>query len=144
MSKVIGMIPGMSEMTRRLGGAEEIEKQMRRMRGIYNSMSAQERHNVEILDGARCRRIARGAGVSISDVGQFLRQFQGTREMMAQVGRIRRPARTRALVAGLVTNDPLHRDPSWVWHTVNRSWRECWWVFALLCAAAILSLRVIR
>ena len=141
MSKVIGMIPGMSEMTNKLGGAEEIEKQMRRMRGIYSSMSARERCNVAILNGGRRRRIARGAGVSVAEVGQFLRQFQGTREMMAAVGRLRGPMRTRGLVAGLVTNDPAHGDPSWIWIKLRRGWSQWWWVLVPIAAAAILWVR---
>src|SRR3954469_19636862 len=44
MSKVMGMIPGMSEMTKNMNmGGEDVERQMGRMRAIYDSMSAKER-----------------------------------------------------------------------------------------------------
>src|SRR5918997_1255045 len=66
MNKVMQMIPGMSEMTRQMNmGDGEVEGQMGRMRAIYNSMSKKERPKPALLDGARRRRIARGAGVEL-------------------------------------------------------------------------------
>src|SRR5258706_3962574 len=86
MSKVIGMIPGMSEMTKHLGGEGAVEGQIVNMRAIYDSMSKNERAKPDILDGPRRRRIARGAGVEPSEVSQFMKQFEGTRDMMRAVG----------------------------------------------------------
>jgi len=86
MSKVIGMIPGMSEMTKQLGGDTAVEGQIVKMQAIYDSMSKKERVKPEMLDGPRRRRIARGAGVEPNDVSQFMKQFEGTRDMMRAVG----------------------------------------------------------
>src|SRR5918998_727918 len=87
MSKVMGMIPGMSEMTRNMNLPEgEVEGQMARMRAIYNSMSKRERLKPDLLDSARRRRIARGAGVELNEVGQFMKQFEMSRDMMRAVG----------------------------------------------------------
>jgi signal recognition particle subunit SRP54 len=113
MGRWVGMLPGMSELVRCLGGEEALETQLRRMRGIYDSMSVQERLDVHILDAERRRRIARGAGVKLQHVSQFLKQYQCTLQMMEEVGRIG-PLRTNNLVAGLVTFDPRRRDPSWL------------------------------
>src|SRR3954471_11570747 len=87
MSKVMGMIPGMSEMTKNVGmGGEDVERQMGRMRAIYDSMSAKERKKPDMLDGPRRRRIARGAGVELNEVSQFMKQFEMSRDMMRAVG----------------------------------------------------------
>jgi len=86
MSKVIGMIPGMSEMTKQLGGDTAVEGQIVKMRAIYDSMSKKERAKPELLDGPRRRRIARGAGIEPNDVSQFMKQFETTRDMMRAVG----------------------------------------------------------
>ena len=87
MSKVMGMIPGMSQLTQQLNmGDGDMEKQMGRMRAIYDSMNRKERHKPELLDGPRRRRIARGAGVQVNDVGNFMKQFQMSRDMMRAVG----------------------------------------------------------
>lgn len=87
MGKVMGMIPGMSELTKQAGmGEGDVEKQMGRMQAIYNSMSRKERAKPDLLDGPRRRRVARGAGVELNEVGQFMKQFEMSRDMMRAVG----------------------------------------------------------
>jgi signal recognition particle subunit SRP54 len=87
MGKVMGMIPGMSELTKNMGMNEgDVEGQMGRMRAIYDSMSKKERADTDLLDGARRRRIARGAGVELNEVSQFVKQFEMSRDMMRAVG----------------------------------------------------------
>jgi hypothetical protein len=76
-------------------------------------MTTWERDHAEQLDASRRRRIAAGAGVGIVEVSQFIRQFEMTRQMMRATGSF--PSRMKlGAVLGLVTNDPLHRDPSYV------------------------------
>jgi signal recognition particle subunit SRP54 len=87
MGKVMGMIPGMSELTKQAGmGEGDVEGQMVRMRAIYDSMGKKERAKPDLLDGPRRRRIAQGAGVGVSEVGQFMKQFEMSRDMMRAVG----------------------------------------------------------
>jgi signal recognition particle subunit SRP54 len=87
MGKVMGMIPGMSELAKNASLDEGgVETQMDRMRAIYDSMSRKERQKPDLLDGPRRRRIAAGAGVAVSEVGQFMKQFTMTRDMMRAVG----------------------------------------------------------
>ncbi|MDB5331766.1 MAG: ffh [Phycisphaerales bacterium] len=87
MGKVMGMIPGMSQLTQQMNMQEgDVEKQMGRMRAIYDSMNRKERSKPDLLDGARRRRIARGAGVQHSEVSQFIKQFEMSRDMMRAVG----------------------------------------------------------
>jgi len=87
MGKVMGMIPGMSELAKNVNMDEGgVETQMDRMRAIYNSMNRKERQKPDLLDGPRRRRIAAGAGVAVSEVGQFMKQFTMTRDMMRAIG----------------------------------------------------------
>jgi signal recognition particle subunit SRP54 len=87
MGKIMGMIPGMSDITKQLGQNEgAVEGQMNRMQAMYNSMTKLERKKPEILDGNRRRRIARGAGVQLNEIGQFIKQFEMSRDMMRAVG----------------------------------------------------------
>ncbi len=87
MSKVMGMIPGMSELTKQINmGDSDMENQMGRMRAIYDSMNKKERQKPEQMDGGRRRRVAAGAGVQLNEVGQFLKQFDTMRDMMHAVG----------------------------------------------------------
>jgi signal recognition particle subunit SRP54 len=87
MSKVMSMIPGMRELSKQANmGDGDVEKQMGHMRAIYDSMSREERKKPDMLDGNRRRRIARGAGVPLNEVGQFIKQFEMSRDMMKAVG----------------------------------------------------------
>ena len=87
MGKIMGMIPGMSELTKHVGQNEgAVEKQMGRMKAMYNSMTKMERKKPDLLDGNRRRRIARGAGVQVNEIGQFIKQFEMSRDMMRAVG----------------------------------------------------------
>jgi signal recognition particle subunit SRP54 len=87
MGKVMGMIPGMSEMTKQLNmGEGDVEREMMHMRAIYDSMTRAERKKPELLDGMRRRRIAAGAGVDVQEVGRFMKQFEMSRDMMRAVG----------------------------------------------------------
>jgi signal recognition particle subunit SRP54 len=108
MGKVMGMIPGMSEMSKQMNmGEGEVEKQMGRMRAIYESMNTKERKNPDLLDGQRRRRIAAGAGVTPTEVGQFMKQFEMTRDMMRAVGGMGMMGRLKmmkALASGGLSN----------------------------------------
>src|SRR4051812_16130468 len=108
MSKVMGMIPGMSEIAKQSNmGDGDVEKQMGRMRSIYDSMNKKERKNPDVLDGPRRRRIARGAGVDVNEVGQFMKQFEMTRDMMRAVGGMGMMGRLKmmqALASGKLSN----------------------------------------
>jgi signal recognition particle subunit SRP54 len=56
------------------------------MRAIYDSMTRDERKKPDMLDGGRRRRIARGAGVELNDVGHFIKQFEMTRDVFRSMG----------------------------------------------------------
>jgi len=83
MDRILGCIPGMSEIYK---GAD-IQRQMDQMEVIYNSMTKDERKNTDLLDAQRRRRISRGAGVDLTEVGQFQKQFEITRDAMRAFGR---------------------------------------------------------
>src|SRR3954451_9716254 len=100
MGKVMGMIPGMSELTKNMGMNEgDVEGQMGRMRAIYDSMNKKERADTDLLDGGRRRRVARGAGVELNEVGQFIKQFEMSRDMMRAVGGMGMMGRLRLMKA---------------------------------------------
>ncbi len=87
MGKVMSMIPGMSEISKQVNmGEGDVERQMGQMRAIYDSMTKAERKNSDLLDAGRRRRVARGAGVQLNEVGQFMKQFEMSRDMMRAVG----------------------------------------------------------
>jgi len=64
---------------------DRAEREMRRMRGIIHSMTAQERRKPELIKAARKRRIAAGAGVQVQDVNRLLNQFEQMQSMMKKM-----------------------------------------------------------
>ncbi len=69
------------------GGAnmDHAEKQVRRMEGIINSMTAQERSKPDLIKASRKRRIATGAGVQVQEVNRMLAQFDQMQAMMKKL-----------------------------------------------------------
>ena len=65
------------------GGAVE-DKAIRRIEGIINSMTPQERAKPELIKASRKRRIATGAGVQVQEVNRLLSQFEQTQKVMKQ------------------------------------------------------------
>ena len=55
---------------------------MRRIEGIINSMTPQERAKPELIKASRKRRIAAGAGVQVQEVNRLLKQFEQMQKMM--------------------------------------------------------------
>lgn len=85
MQKVLGMIPGMGNMTEAL---EEVdpEQDMRRLFGIIDSMTMDERRDpTKVIDQSRRRRIAAGAGVEPHEVNELVKQFDGMADVMKRM-----------------------------------------------------------
>ena len=84
LDSILKMIPGMGGLREKLAEANGAmpEKEMARTEAIINSMTMAERRNPDILNGSRRARIARGAGVTVQQVNQLVRQFEQMRQMM--------------------------------------------------------------
>ena len=82
ISSMIDKLPAQfGAMAQQAGGAIE-EKSIRRIEGIINSMTPQERVKPEIIKASRKRRIATGAGVQVQEVNRLLTQFEQMQKMM--------------------------------------------------------------
>lgn len=82
LNQVLGMIPGLD--SKALKGMDFDEKQMARTLAIIQSMTAQERANPNILNASRRVRIAKGSGMTVTDVNRLLKQFEDMKKMMKQ------------------------------------------------------------
>jgi signal recognition particle subunit SRP54 len=60
------------------------EKNIRRMQGMIDSMTPQERAKPEILKASRKRRIAAGSGVQVQEINRMIAQFEQMQTMMKQ------------------------------------------------------------
>jgi signal recognition particle subunit SRP54 len=90
LSQIVEMMPGMSQLSKKMP-QEFDEDQLKRVEAIIRSMTQDERHHPEIINGSRRRRIARGSGTTAQDINQLLNQFRQTQKMMRQFSRSRNP-----------------------------------------------------
>ncbi len=85
ISSMLKMMPGIgSSQIAEIENAMD-EKKMARIEGIIYSMTPKERANPSVLNLSRKRRIAKGAGVDISEVNRLVKQFEQSRKMMKQM-----------------------------------------------------------
>ena len=76
-----------SEIASKAQGADldKAEKDMRRKKGIVQSMTLQERSKPEIIKATRKRRIAQGSGVQVQEVNRLLNEFGQMQQMMKKL-----------------------------------------------------------
>jgi signal recognition particle subunit SRP54 len=80
-AQMTSMIPGLSRAAGKID-EEQQEKQLRKVEAIILSMTPMERHNPNLIDGSRRRRIARGSGTQTQDINQLLNQFRQMQKLM--------------------------------------------------------------
>ncbi len=86
MSSIMSMMPGVNPSQISQLEDQIDESQTKRIEAIILSMTAKERANPDLLNMSRKQRIARGAGVDISEVNKLVKQFEQARKMMKQFG----------------------------------------------------------
>src|SRR5690349_6187739 len=81
LESILGMMPQIGPM-KNLKDVKVDEKEVTRVVAIIDSMTAKERANHMIINGARRRRIARGSGTTVQEVNALLKQYAQARKMM--------------------------------------------------------------
>lgn len=81
LKSVLSMMPGISQKLKQIEDQID-EKKLEKNKAIIQSMTPKERANPDIINGSRRQRIAKGAGVEVSDVNLLIKQFNQSKEMM--------------------------------------------------------------
>ena len=84
MGSILSMMPGVGNQ---LSGIDmdEGERSLRRVESIILSMTKEERANPGLINPSRKQRIAKGAGVDVSEVNRLVKQFDQMKKMMKQM-----------------------------------------------------------
>ncbi len=82
IAKLISALPGGDKA---MASGQVDEKALDSMEVIIHSMTKEERAKPEILNGSRRARIAKGAGVTVTDVNQVIKKFNETKKMMKKM-----------------------------------------------------------
>jgi signal recognition particle subunit SRP54 len=83
IKNLLGMMPGMGQMRQQIDDIDD--RDLDRVGGIINSMTPDERRNPKMINGSRRARIARGSGVSVTEVNNLVTRFFDAQKMMRQV-----------------------------------------------------------
>jgi signal recognition particle subunit SRP54 len=83
IGNLLGMLPGMAQMKDQL--AQVDDRDVDRVVAIIRSMTPSERRDPGILQKSRKERVARGSGVTVTEVNQLLDRFAEARKMMRQL-----------------------------------------------------------
>jgi signal recognition particle subunit SRP54 len=85
IKKMMGMLPGMGGMKQQLENFDE--REIVRTEAIIQSMTKAERQNSKLLNGSRRLRIAKGSGMTVTDVNQLVQRFEQAAKMMKTVAK---------------------------------------------------------
>jgi signal recognition particle subunit SRP54 len=86
LESILGMIPGLGNL-KELAQNKPDEKQLARVEAIISSMTPAERHDDQIINGSRRKRIAAGSGTSVEEVNRLLKQFAEMKRVLQMIGR---------------------------------------------------------
>jgi len=87
MKSILKMLPSVGPFAGMAQAAENVdEKQFGRVENIINSMTNKERHDHELINGSRRKRIALGSGTTVQEVNNLLRQYAQMRKMFKSMG----------------------------------------------------------
>ena len=82
LAGLVDKLPAQFQQAASGANVGQAEKQVRRMEGMINAMTPQERSKPELIKASRKRRIATGAGVQVQEVNRMLAQFDQMQTMM--------------------------------------------------------------
>ena len=85
LTSILGMLPGMGGQIKEALNQVD-DKDLDRIAAIIQSMTPQERRTPKILNGSRRSRIAKGSGVTVTEVNNLVDRFYDAQKMMKQMG----------------------------------------------------------
>ncbi len=94
MKSLMGMLPGIGSQ---LKDVDLDDAELNRTEAIIQSMTPDERGDVDLLNNSRRRRIAKGSGAQAKDVSQLVKGFETVSNMTRQMSSMSGLQRMRAL-----------------------------------------------
>ncbi|WP_371169964.1 signal recognition particle protein [Aliiroseovarius sp. 2305UL8-7] len=88
MQGVMGMMPGMGKMAKQAEAAGMDDKVLKRQIALIQSMTKRERANPQLLQASRKKRIAKGAGLEVSELNKLLKMQRQMGDMMKKMGKM--------------------------------------------------------
>jgi signal recognition particle subunit SRP54 len=89
LESILGLLPGGSEILKQTDMNKQ-ERDFRRMEGMICSMTYEERRKPQILNASRRKRIAKGSGVTVTELNTMLNRFSEMQQMMRKMGKFQK------------------------------------------------------
>ena len=82
LGQIMDMLPGQLGQAVKSVDPQDMERSFKQTEAIISSMTLRERHNPDLLNASRRRRIASGSGTEVQDVNRLMKQFREMQKMM--------------------------------------------------------------
>ena len=89
LESIVDMLPGGAEAIKGADLSKQ-EKEFAHMEAMICGMTPQERGNPHILNARRRQRIAKGSGVTVTELNTMLNKFAQMQQMMKKMGKFQR------------------------------------------------------
>ena len=89
LESIVGMLPGGADMLKQ-ADLSKGEREFRRMEGMICAMTPKERQFPQILNAKRRIRIAKGSGVTVTELNNLLNRFGQMQQMMKKMGKFQK------------------------------------------------------
>ena len=101
MEGVMGMMPGMGKMSKQMEAAGFDDSVLRRQIALINSMTKKERANPDLMQASRKKRVAKGAGLEVSELNKLLKQQRQMADMMKKMGKMGKGGMLKQAMKGM-------------------------------------------
>jgi len=101
MQGMMGMMPGMNKMAKQVEDAGFDDSILKRQIALIQSMTKKERANPQILQASRKKRIAKGAGLEVSELNKLLKMHRQMGDMMKKMGKMGKGGMLKQAMKGM-------------------------------------------
>ena len=117
MEGMMSMMPGMGKMAKQVEDSGFDDKVIRQQIALINSMTKKERANPKLLQASRKKRIAKGAGMEVSDLNKLMKMQRQMGDMMKKMGKMGKGGMLKQAMKGMFGKgggmpDPWQMDPA--------------------------------
>ncbi|MBV1866925.1 MAG: signal recognition particle protein [Marinosulfonomonas sp.] len=101
MEGIMGMMPGMKKMAKQVEKSGFDDSIIRRQVALIQSMTKRERANPQLLQASRKKRIAKGAGLEVSQLNQLIKMHRQMSDMMKKMGKMGKGGMLKQAMKGM-------------------------------------------
>ena len=101
MESMMSMMPGAQKLSKQMDGAGIDDRMLKQQIALIQSMTKKERANPQILQASRKKRIARGAGLDVSELNKLMKMQRQMGDMMKKMGKMGKGGMLKQAMKGM-------------------------------------------